>query len=208
MRWAWMVAAMMGVAAVGCAHSNVSKDERSNAPASTSSAGATPSTSARAAAPVTVKVAVQVSSFAPGSKVRIVVRNQRSLDAAKHGAECMVGISAPGTPPPPCPQGYSCTTNPSNPQESMVCPAGVQARFGPIPQEAFELPLAPEITVVAQSLVEGEPYEISVSGRAADGCNSVSASPVTGTLHGNTLDVNPPDWMSTLMACSATPKTP
>ncbi|MFO0547811.1 MAG: hypothetical protein U0271_05460 [Polyangiaceae bacterium] len=151
---------------------------------------------------------VPVAEFAPKSMVRIIVRNQQSLAAASQGAECIVGFSAPNAPATPCPKGYTCTTNPTNPQESMVCPAGVQPRFGPVPQEVLQVPVAPEITVTAHSLVQGEPFEISVSGRSNDDCNSVNGSVVKGTLQGDTLSVVPADWMTTMMACAPTPMKP
>lgn len=69
--------------------------------------------------------------------------------------------------------------------------------------ETFSFPLGSigdSVTFTARSLVQGEPYEISMGGLAVDGCNSVGTN-LKGSLEGSTLAFHPDRWFQTEMAC-------
>lgn len=155
----------------------------------------------RADAGVTITIDVDRARFAPGTEVNVSVMNQKNIESQRSAGSCMVGFSdAPVNIP--CPDGFSCTSTPDRPNEITICPPGVTPR-APLPVESFTFAQASidgAVTFTARSLVQGEPYEISIGGLAADGCNSVGAT-MKGTLEGATMTFHPQGWAQTEMAC-------
>jgi hypothetical protein len=198
---------LLALTAIGCAQTQAPRPlDGAPAPSDGSSRRARPADRTPPADPdgggVTITISVPRGQFANGADVNVSVMNRASIEAQKSAGSCMVGFSD-GPVDIPCPDGFSCTTDPDRPNEVTICPPGVTPAAPP-KVESFSFAqdaIDGSITFTARSLVQGEPFEIAIGGLAADGCNHVGAS-VSGLLEGSTLDLQPKNWSQTVMACN------
>ena len=137
---------------------------------------------AHATTPVRFALSVDARAFLPGSTVEVAVWNQAALAARERSGDCIIGHSAEG--------------------EQIVCPPGV--RYVPPPEpERFSFTvdeLAHGFAIAALSIGRGEAYEISIGGRASDGCNHAGAT-ARGVADRDEIALADLDVFSTTMAC-------
>lgn len=136
------------------------------------------------AAPVHVTITVAADAFASDSEVRVAVWNEAQLAARARSGACVVGYDGK-TETISCPPGVTYT--PSTPEE-LTFKAG---------------DLAHPLQFDAASLRAGEHYEISIGGRASDGCNHTGGSTVG--VAGDTIAIADLVLATTDMACVRQP---
>lgn len=137
---------------------------------------------AHATTPVRFAMSLDARAFLPGSTVDVEVWNAAALAARAHSGDCMIGHSAAG--------------------EEIICPPGVTYQPPPEPERIrFTVDeLAHGFAIAALSIGRGEAYEISIGGRAADGCNHAGAN-ARGVADRDEITLTDLDVYSTTMAC-------
>ena len=134
--------------------------------------------------PVQFRVALPATEFAPGD-VQVSVWSAAELDREARSAGCVVGWDGA--------------------HETVSCPPGVRYERAAPEQFTFTTAqLAAGVVVAATSVHPGERYQLSIGGRAADGCNHAVAE-ARGVADGGEVTLAGLSVMTTEMACVRPP---
>jgi hypothetical protein len=150
-------------------------------------ASACSTTAGQPATNVTFVIPIPVESFSPTAVLQVSLWNAPQLEVLNRQANCAVS--------------YDAQTK----TESVHCPEGVQ--YQKVTPEEFSFPvqaITHNIHLTSQAVKIGEKYRIALRGLSRDDCNSASAQ-VEGTATASAITLGDLDWMTTLMACVATP---
>ena len=132
-----------------------------------------------AATAVHVSLTVAADAFAPDSEIRVTIWNEAQLALRARAGGCVVSFDGK--------------------TETMTCPPGVTSTPEQFTFKASDL--AQPLQLDAASLRPGERYEISIGGRASDGCNHTGGT-TRGVVAGDTIAVAHIGLATTEKACS------
>jgi hypothetical protein len=142
-----------------------------------------PATAANAGKAVTFTVSVDAKAFSDKSPITVRIWDETQRQIQDETSQCSVSMDM------------------ASGKETISCPAGVTYRKAtPEEFQITKADLAKGLTIVSTSVTVGERYMRSVTGKAADDCNTASASS-TGTATGTTMTLANLEVASTLMAC-------
>lgn len=133
--------------------------------------------------PVTFTVTARADAFSDREPVTVRIYDAEQLAIAEATQGCTVS--------------YDTTTG----QERVNCPPGVTYRRSTPEEFSFtRAELASGLVVPSKTVTTGERYRITLTGKAADNCNSAGAN-TEGQAASPTIEWKNPDIAQTLMAC-------
>jgi hypothetical protein len=132
---------------------------------------------------VTFTVQIDPSAFSDKGPIKVSIWDETQLQTLEVTSPCTVSYDV------------------QSGKETVSCPAGITYRQA-VPEEVTvtKADLAKGVTVPSQTVTVGERYRIAVSGKAADDCNTASASK-EGKADSESIPVANVQVAQTMMAC-------